>query len=172
MDKLNIGCGKYPLKGYLNLDIVKLPGVDVVHSLDKYPWPFKNNQFQEVNARHVLEHLESGLKPMEEIWRISKNKAEINIEVPLAPGPQAFVDPTHKQFYTFLTFDYFLDEKPEMNYYTKARFSMTSRHLIFGNKLFTWLFNVSESMQKFHFVFLSNIIPAHAMQVKLIVKKN
>jgi len=37
--KLNIGCGKDIKEDYVNLDSVKLPEVDVVHNLDKYPWP-------------------------------------------------------------------------------------------------------------------------------------
>ena len=46
--KLNIGCGKKILNGYINLDVVKLPGVDIVHDLNKYPWPFKDNYFDEI----------------------------------------------------------------------------------------------------------------------------
>ncbi|HPC10341.1 MAG TPA: class I SAM-dependent methyltransferase, partial [archaeon] len=66
--KLNIGCGKKILKGYINLDVVKLPGVDIVHDLNKYPWPFKDNYFDEIYADNVLEHLDDIIKPIEEIW--------------------------------------------------------------------------------------------------------
>ena len=41
MKKLHLGCGKVIKKGFINLDSVKLKGVDVVHNLDVYPWPFK-----------------------------------------------------------------------------------------------------------------------------------
>ncbi len=32
MKKLNLGCGKDIRKGYINLDLKKLPGVDIVHN--------------------------------------------------------------------------------------------------------------------------------------------
>jgi predicted SAM-dependent methyltransferase len=56
--KLNIGCGKKILEGYVNLDKIKLPGVDVVQDLNKYPWEFQDNTFDEIYADNVMEHLE------------------------------------------------------------------------------------------------------------------
>ena len=41
MKRLNIGCGKKNKNGYINLDLLKLPNVDVVHDLNQFPWPFK-----------------------------------------------------------------------------------------------------------------------------------
>ena len=35
--KLNLGCGRFPLPGYVNVDCVKLQGVDMVHDLNKMP---------------------------------------------------------------------------------------------------------------------------------------
>jgi hypothetical protein len=32
-----------------------LPGVDVVHNLDVYPWPFADGAFDEVVAVHLVE---------------------------------------------------------------------------------------------------------------------
>lgn len=166
--KLYIGCGKDIRKGYINLDCVKLPGVDVVHNLDKYPWPFKDNTFEEVYCVNVLEHLESIVKPMEEIWRISKNSARIIIKAPIFPGIGAAADPTHKQFFSFLTFNYFRPEDG-LNYYSKARFRIIKRKIIFHQYLkpLTWFFNLSEKMQKFYNTFLSFLIPAYTLYFEL-----
>ncbi len=166
--KLNIGCGKDIKKGYVNLDSVKLPGVDVVHNLDKYPWPFKDNTFEEFNCDNVLEHLDSIVKPMEEIWRISKNKGKVIINVPIFPSIWAMVDPTHKQFFTYMTFNYFRPED-SLNYYSKARFNIVKRKIIFHKWLFplTWFFNLSEQMQKFYTIFLSFTIPASSLYFEL-----
>ena len=73
MKKLNVGCGDDIKEGYTNLDFVKLGGVDVVHDLNKFPWPFKDNTFDRVYASHVLEHVDDLIKIMKEIQRISKN---------------------------------------------------------------------------------------------------
>jgi ubiquinone/menaquinone biosynthesis C-methylase UbiE len=166
--KLNLGCGKDIKKDYVNLDSIKLPGVDIVHNLEVYPWPFKKNDFDYVYCHHVLEHMESIIKPMEEIWRITKNGARVFIEVPNFPSIGCAADPTHKQFYTYLTFNYFRPED-NLNYYTHARFKIIKRKIIFS-KLFpflTWFFNLSEKMQKFHTLFLSNILPAEILQAEL-----
>ena len=170
--KLYIGCGKDIKKEYINLDCIKLPGVDVVHNLDKYPWPFKDNTFEEVCCANVLEHLESIVKPMEEIWRISKNSSRIIIKVPIFPGIGAAADPTHKQFFSFLTFNYFRPEDG-LNYYSKARFNIVKRKIIFYQYLkpLTWFFNLSEKMQKFYNTFLSFLIPAYTLDVELEVIK-
>ena len=168
MKKLHLGCGNYPKKGYVNLDISKLKGVDVVHYLNVYPWPFKKDEFDYVLSNHVLEHLDSIIKPLEEIWKITKNKSRISIEVPIFPSVGAAADPTHKQFYTYRTFDYF---RPEdfLNYYSKARFRIISKKIIFSKQLvfFEWFFNLSISMQKFYTNFLSFLIPAFALRVEL-----
>lgn len=168
MKKLNIGCGKEIKGGFVNLDSVKLSGVDVVHNLDVYPWPFKKDEFNYVVSNHVLEHLDSIIKPIEEIWKITKNKAHILIEVPVFPSIGAMADPTHKQFYTYRTFDYFRPED-SLNYYSKARFNIISKNIIFTKPLFFfgWFFNLSISMQKFYTNFLAFLIPAFALKIEL-----
>lgn len=167
-NKINIGCGKNIRKGYLNLDSVKLPNVDVVHDLNKYPWPLKDNTFDEVLCDNVLEHLDSIIEPMEEIWRISRNKNKIIIKVPIYPSIWAMADPTHKQFFTYMTFNYFRPED-SLNYYSKARFNIIKRKIVFHKLLspLTWFFNLSEQMQKFYYIFLSSILPANSLYFEL-----
>ena len=59
MKKLNIGCGKDVKKGYINLDNVKLSGVDIVHNINK-KFPFEKNTFDFFD---VIQKLESKLEP-------------------------------------------------------------------------------------------------------------
>jgi predicted SAM-dependent methyltransferase len=58
MTKLNFGCGEEIMEGFVNMDILKLEGVDVAHDFNKFPYPFKDNEFDEIYTSHVLEHLE------------------------------------------------------------------------------------------------------------------
>ncbi|MEK6861061.1 MAG: methyltransferase domain-containing protein, partial [Nanoarchaeota archaeon] len=85
-DKLNLGCGAKIRKGYINCDIVKLPGGDVGHDLNKFPWPFHNNSFKEIICEHILEHLDNFNKVINEIWRISKPNARIKVHAPYYIG--------------------------------------------------------------------------------------
>lgn len=168
MKKLNLGCGKLLRKGCVNLDSVKLPGVDVVHNLNKYPWPFKGSTFDEIHCDNVLEHLEDIKKPLEEIWRISKNKGRIIIRVPIFPSIWAFSDPTHKSVYTFVTFNYFTPQDG-LNYYSHARFKIIKRRIVFYHltKFLNPIVNCCESMQKLYSFYFSSIIPANSLYFEL-----
>ncbi|NQU98265.1 methyltransferase domain-containing protein [Candidatus Woesearchaeota archaeon] len=141
MNKLNLGSGRGVLKGYLNVDIVNLPGVDVVHDLNKIPYPFKENNFDEVFCRHFLEHVDNLILSLEEIYRISKKNAKIKIMAPYFSGQGAFNDPQHKSFFTYKTFDCFSKE----GYYSKAKFRMLKRRIFFfsgkafmRSKFYSW----------------------------------
>ena len=96
--KLNIGCGLDTKRGYINLDKSKIKGVDVVHNLDKYPWPFQSNYFDEVYGRDVIEHVKDLFKAMQEIHRVSKHNATIRLIVPYWHSSGAFY-PNHNYFF-------------------------------------------------------------------------
>lgn len=125
IDKLNLGCGKKKLKGYLNCDISKEVNPDKIVNLEK-KLPFESNSFIEVRVDNVLEHVNNFIYLMEEIWRVSKPNAVIIINVPYFRSYHAFADPTHKRFFAFKTFEYFT-EFSELNYYSKARFKIISK---------------------------------------------
>lgn len=38
--KIDIGCGNSKRSGYIGLDCLKLPDVDIVHDLNTFPYPF------------------------------------------------------------------------------------------------------------------------------------
>jgi len=55
--RLDVGCGASKNEGFVGMDVRPLPGVDVVHNLEKFPWPFEDDTFSLVHASHVLEHI-------------------------------------------------------------------------------------------------------------------
>ena len=167
-NKLNLGSGNVEIPGYTNLDSIALPCVNIIHNLDIYPWPIADNSYREVFCDNVLEHLESIIKPMEELHRICEPKAKVIIRVPIFPGIGAAADPTHKQFFCYTTFNYFRPEDG-LNYYSKARFKILKRKIVFPKYMgfFTWLFNINEKMQKGWHTFLSFLIPAYFLEVEL-----
>jgi len=172
MKKLNLGCGRDIKSNYLNVDSVKLPGVDKVINLDKYPWPFRDNEFEEICCFNVLEHLNSIISPLEELWRISKSRGKIKIQVPIFPGIYAMCDPTHKQFYTYMTWDYFEPNNKGLNYYSKAKFKVLKRKIRFHPTLkFMEGVNFSRFTQKIYAAFFSFLIPATLLDIELEVVK-
>ena len=127
MKKLNLGSGLKPEKGYINVDFVKREGVDVIHNLEKFPYPFKDNEFDEVLVDNVLEHLEDTIKVMEELHRISKHNGIIKIIVPHYSSCGAFNHLTHKRYFGSSTFDSL--EEDRWQYYTKVRFKILENRL-------------------------------------------
>ena len=82
MKKLNLGSGKDYLEGYVNVDNNSRSRADIVHDLNLYPYPFSDNEFDEVLASHLIEHLNDPLDFLQEIYRITKRGAKIIIKCP------------------------------------------------------------------------------------------
>ena len=105
-ERLNVGCGTDIRAGYVNLDSVALPGVDVVHDLRVLPLPFANESFDEVLCKDVLEHVE--LVPvMRELHRILRPGGRLRVISPHFTSAAAWVDPTHRTSFSVETFGFF-----------------------------------------------------------------
>lgn len=105
---LNLGAGQKLLPDSVNVDKVALPGIDVVHDVDVYPWPWPDQSFAEVYVTHLFEHVVDPLAFMAEAWRILHPGGLLAIEVPHYTNRNAFTDPTHRRFCTEDTFRYWV----------------------------------------------------------------
>lgn len=96
--KLDLGCGQNKRDGFLGVDIVLMPGIDVVHDLTVTPWPWKNESVGEVFSSHFLEHLDGPerVRVMDELWRVLVPGAQALIIVPYYSSMRASQDPYHK----------------------------------------------------------------------------
>ena len=120
---LHLGCGQSKKQGSIGIDILKNSQADIIHDLNKFPYPFRSNQFDEIFAENILEHLDNIPKVMEEIHRICKNEAKIFISTSHFTSIDSFTDPTHKHFFTSRTFDYFIPGTDLYKYhYSKTSF--------------------------------------------------
>jgi SAM-dependent methyltransferase len=125
--RLNVGCGRDIRPGWLNLDVAALPGVDVVHDLASFPWPFEDSAFDEIVLINVLEHLSDTVKAMNELYRIAAPGGKVTIRVPYWNSPDSISDPTHKALFNEHTFEFFDPTTPrgrERWYYSSARFKI------------------------------------------------
>ena len=130
---LDVGCGGAKHPGAIGIDMREQEGVDIVHDLNKPPWPFEKDTFDLIYCISVIEHLDNVVKTMEELHRIGKNGAVIVIDTSHFAHPNSYRDPTHKWHFTLGTFDYFTGEVAYPKY-SKLKFKMLKKEFRFRKK--------------------------------------
>lgn len=166
MKVLNLGCGKGKIKDSINLDIKPLEGVDIVHNLEETPLPFKDKEFDLIYANMIFEHIENLIPLIEDLHRILKPNGMIKITVPHFSTSNAFVDITHKRFFSYRTFNHF-KENSSHNYYTKSRFDVKIKLLFrWWLKPFEVIFNKTKRL--YESTLLKFIIPMDMIYVEMI----
>ena len=102
--KLNLGCGYNKREGWTNVDSAAQCAPDVLHDLESLPWPWTSDSVEQVRFIHSLEHM--GRVPsvflaiMQELYRVCRNGAEIEIAVPHPRHNNFLGDPTHVRIIT------------------------------------------------------------------------
>lgn len=139
---VDIGCGANKQGGvggnWFGIDYRKLPGVDLVQDLEKFPWAVPTESFNTAVASHVIEHINPShgifIKFMNEAWRILKPGGEFILGAPYAGSTGMFRDPTHVNFINEETWSYF---DPEDNFYKGGLYHIYSP-LPWRIKINTW----------------------------------
>jgi len=54
---LDVGCGQNKYPGAIGIDSNPRADADVIHDLGVLPYPFADNEFDEIICRHVIEHV-------------------------------------------------------------------------------------------------------------------
>lgn len=132
---LDVGCGqaKHSVEGaqVVGVDFYNAGAADVAHNLNKYPWPFKSNEFDGAVAEHVIEHLPDTVRVMGELWRIVKGGGMIKIKTPHFSSAGAYENPTHVRYFSLYTFDMFSAGRKGWEVYSRAKFHVVKRRLNF-----------------------------------------
>jgi len=151
---LDVGCGKKKFPGALGIDVRSNVSADVPHDLDQLPWPFEDNAFDLVLIRHCLEHLRDVVAAVEELWRITRPRGTIVVEVPHFSWCEAYTHPEHVHFFSGGSMDYY---HPANQLY-RAKLSIVRRRIYF-NDFFKWigfeaLANQCSHLYERHFAFI------------------
>jgi SAM-dependent methyltransferase len=123
-DVLDLGCGGSKRPGAVGVDNNPAAKPDVLHDLEVFPYPFEDSSFDEIVLDNVLEHLGDVVRTMEELHRIGRPGALVEIYVPYFRSRWAAIDPTHRHQFTVDSFAYFDPSHPffEQYRYSPARF--------------------------------------------------
>lgn len=120
--RLNLGVGRDALDAWVNVDMQHYEGVDMLWDLDKTPWPFEDQNAEEIQALDIFEHLLDLTSAMDECWRVLKPGGGLTLRVPVAGGPNHYADPTHRRGFT----------KDSMGYYCANVQEYEDMPLIYG----------------------------------------
>ncbi len=105
---IDLGCGENKVANAIGVDHVRLPPVDVVHDLLSFPYPFDDSVADHVYLRHVIEHF--ALNHIQlifaEVHRILRSGGTMHVHVPHVFLIAAWIDVTHKSFFTFGSADF------------------------------------------------------------------
>jgi SAM-dependent methyltransferase len=116
--QLDLGCGgnKQGLD-WVGMDLRPLPGVDIVHDLEEFPWPLPDECVTRAVASHVVEHINPHkgvfLRFMDEVWRVMKPDGQFAISLPYWLSQGYAQDPTHCNPCNEQTWSYFDPERHE-----------------------------------------------------------
>lgn len=172
---LNLGCGTDIRDGWVNLDVAALPGVDVVHDLNRLPLPFADGEFAHVYAKDVLEHV-NYVDVLRELHRILRSGGTLAIQVPHFTSADNYIDPTHIRRFSIRTFDFFVANHPAArHYYFDFAFSeIVDRRISFLGGPLVWdyvvqpLVNLHFKIQKYYeLTFLSRLFPAQNIELTM-----
>jgi len=128
---LDIGTVSEKQPNFIRMARVKSPGVDIVHDLEKFPWPLESDSCLIVLAAHIAEHIKPWLVIpfMDELWRMLLPNGQLAISAPYAGSPGYWQDPTHCTMITERTWQYFAQTAPLYHHYRPKPWSV--EHLAF-----------------------------------------
>jgi len=90
--RLDLGCGNSKKEGTIGIDIEKADGVDYVLDIQNQPLPFPDQSVEYIYSSHFLEHIDNPGQVFQEVSRVAKNGAELEIWTPYAWTNDAFMD--------------------------------------------------------------------------------
>jgi predicted SAM-dependent methyltransferase len=173
MKALNIGCGLDIRPGWVNLDRVALPGVDVVHDLAKLPLPFPADSFQRVDCLDIFEHIDY-IPLVRDIHRMLVPGGSVFIRVPHFTSRDSYGDPTHRKLFAVDTLRFFAKGQ-ERSYYFDFAFSKVDIRLHFSKRApyfynypLEWAVNRSARMLNLYECSPLRIFPATNLEATLV----
>jgi len=178
---LDVGCGQNKFPGAIGIDANPRTQADIIHDLGVFPYPFGDDEFDEVISRHVIEHVPDVLGFVNELHRITKPGGRIKIVTPHYSNPDWATDPTHRNHFNSYSFTCFMPDRTPFPFYTLAELRPLSVYVTLANLWrvigLEFLVNVDQHWpslrftRKFWEFYLSNIFRGKELSFEFAVVK-
>ena len=166
--KLNLGCGDDIRKGFINIDINKKKGVDLVLDLNN-PLPFKENSIDYALCNHIIEHLENPINFILDLYWVCENGAIIEIVSPHFSSFTTHADLTHKRGLSYFSFgEKQINKEIYQKFDVNKKFNFLNLKYKWLNFLFNPIINLSPTLYERLFCY---ILPCSEIHFQLKVKK-
>ena len=130
---LDVGCGWNKTPGAIGIDSNAKTDADVIHDLGVVPYPFPDNEFEEIVCRHVIEHVPDVMALITELYRIAKPGGRITIVTPHYTNPDWATDPTHRNHFNSYSFNCFIADRQLFPFYTEVRLKPLRTYVSLAN---------------------------------------
>jgi SAM-dependent methyltransferase len=179
---LDVGCGQNKFPGAIGIDANPRSHADVIHDLGVFPYPFANDEFDEIVCRHVIEHVPDVLGFVSELHRITKPGGRLKIVTPHYSNPDWATDPTHRNHFNSYSFTCFMPDRTPFPFYTDVELFPIRTYVSLANLWralgIEWLVNLDQHSRSLRFVrklwefYLSTVIRGKELQFDFEVLKN
>lgn len=182
MKILDVGCGANKHPGAIGLDNNPRTSADVIHDLGDFPYPFADNEFDQIVSNHVIEHVPDVMGFISELYRITKSGGRIKLLTPHYTNPDWASDPTHRNHFNSYTFNVFIPDRQLFPFYTTVHLKPVRVYVSLANLWravgIEFLVNLDQKSPRYRFFrkfweqYLSYILRGKELQFEFEVVKN
>lgn len=130
---LDVGCGWNKTAGAIGIDVNPKAHADVIHDLGSIPYPFPDDEFDDIICRHVAEHVPDVMAFVAELHRITRPGGKILIVTPHYSNPDWATDPTHRNHFNSYSFNCFVEDRQLFPFYTEVRLKPIRTYVSLAN---------------------------------------
>jgi len=135
---LNLGCGSvkqdFPEAAraaqIVGVDLSPRSQADLIHDLNRFPYPLESDAFDLVIMQDILEHLVDVPGVLREVYRVARDGAIVRIRTPHYSSYYAYNDPTHVRSFGVFALDGFDVARPHLAY-ADPLFRIRRREILF-----------------------------------------
>ena len=179
---LDVGCGWNKTPGAIGIDANPKTHADVIHDLGSIPYPFPDNDFDDIVCRHVAEHVPDVMSFIAELHRITKPGGRITITTPHYSNPDWATDPTHRNHFNSYSFNCFIEDRQLFPFYTEVKLRPVRTYVSLANLWrafgFEFLVNLDQRWPSFRFTrkfwefYLSTLLRGKELLFEFLVVKS